>query len=117
MQQTKRCWDTDNPIHIRYHDTEWGVPLHDDQKLFEFLVLGGFQAGLTWWLILQRRDAFRKAFDGFNPQKMAKYKNGDVDRLMEAPSIIHNRMKINAAINNANRLIEATNKRNFSQQS
>lgn len=102
----KRCWPADNPIHMKYHDEEWGVPLHDDQKFFEFLVLGGFQAGLTWWLILQRRDNFRAAFDNFDPQKIAKYDDKDIDRLMKAPGIIHNKMKIKAAINNAKRFLE-----------
>jgi len=95
-----RCWSTIDPLHISYHDREWGVPLHDDNKLFEFLVLGGFQAGLTWWLILQRRDAFRKAFDFFKPDKVANYSTKDIERLMLTPEIIHNRAKIEAAINN-----------------
>ena len=102
----KRCWDTKNPLHIEYHDKEWGVPLHDDWKFFEFLVLGGFQAGLTWWLILQRRDTFRKAFDNFDPSKVAKYTSNDVDRLMKTPGIIHNRAKITASLNNASRFLE-----------
>ena len=72
----KRCWKTTNPLYLKYHDEEWGVPVHDDRKLFEFLVLDSFQAGLTWLLILQRRDSFRKAFDNFNPEKIAKYTSG-----------------------------------------
>jgi DNA-3-methyladenine glycosylase I len=104
--ELKRCWNTDNPIHIEYHDLEWGVPLHDDQKLFEFLVLGGFQAGLTWWLILQRRAAFRQAFDNFDPEKVARYNSADLERLMKTPKIIHNKVKIAAAINNAKRFLE-----------
>ncbi len=76
--EPKRCWNVDEPLYIRYHDEEWGVPVHDDQKLFEFLVLDGFQAGLSWWLILERREAFRAAFDGFNPAKVAKYTAKDI---------------------------------------
>jgi DNA-3-methyladenine glycosylase I len=96
----QRCWNTDDPLRISYHDEEWGIPLHDDSKFFEFLVLGGFQAGLTWWLILQRRDAFRQAFDNFKPEVVAAYTSNDVERLMKAPGIIRNKMKILAAINN-----------------
>jgi DNA-3-methyladenine glycosylase I len=101
-----RCWNTYNPLHIKYHDEEWGVPLHEDRKFFEFLVLGGFQAGLTWWLILERRELFRNAFDDFIPQKVAKYSLNDINRLMVAPGIIHNKIKIQAAINNASRFLE-----------
>jgi len=101
-----RCWKTDNPIHIRYHDEEWGVLLHDNQKLFEFLALGGFQAGLTWWLILQRRDIFRKAFDNFNIDKVANYGSERIERLMVTPQIIHNRAKIVAAITNASKVLK-----------
>ena len=102
----QRCWNTDNPIHVRYHDEEWGVPLHDDQRLFEFLVLGGFQAGLTWWLILQRREFFRQAFGNFEIEKVAHYDSGRIEKLMSTPQIIHNRAKIRAAVNNASKVIE-----------
>jgi DNA-3-methyladenine glycosylase I len=102
----QRCWNTDNPVHVRYHDEEWGVPLHDDQRLFEFLVLGGFQAGLTWWLILQRRDIFREAFDNFNIEKVAHYDSGRIETLMSLPQIIHNRAKIRAAVNNALKVVK-----------
>jgi DNA-3-methyladenine glycosylase I len=102
----ERCWKTSDPLHISYHDKEWGVPLHDDNKFFEFLVLGGFQAGLTWWLILSRRELFRQAFDCFIPKRVASYGVDDVERLMSAPGIIHNKMKIMAAINNAQRFLE-----------
>jgi DNA-3-methyladenine glycosylase I len=106
-----RCWNTDNPIYIKYHDEEWGTPVHDDKTLFEFLVLEGFQAGLTWELILKRREALREAFDDFDPVKMAEYTEEDVNRLMSNPAVIRNRTKISAAINNARRFIEA--KRDF----
>ena len=102
----KRCWNVDNPLYIRYHDEEWGVPVHDDQKLFEFLVLDGFQAGLSWWLILERREMFRAAFDGFAPAKVAKYTSKDVERLMKAPGVVKNRSKIYATITNAKLVLE-----------
>jgi DNA-3-methyladenine glycosylase I len=101
-----RCWDTDNPLYVKYHDEEWGTPVHDDRTLFEFLTLEGFQAGLTWELILKRRVALRKAFAGFNPEKMARYMDEDVERLMNDPGVIRNRAKILAAINNARRFRE-----------
>jgi len=102
----KRCWNTTNPLYIKYHDEEWGTPVHDDKTLFEFLTLEGFQAGLTWELILKRREAFRKAFDDFNPKKIAAYTDRDVKRLMNNPDIIRNKAKITAAINNAQRFKE-----------
>ncbi len=97
----KRCWSVDKPLYIRYHDMEWGVPIHNDQKLFEFLVLDSFQAGLSWWLILERREATRTAFDGFDPVKVAKYTSKDFERIMKAPGVVKNRAKIAATINNA----------------
>jgi DNA-3-methyladenine glycosylase I len=97
----KRCWNTDNPLYIKYHDEEWGVPLHEDNKLFEFLVLDAFQAGLSWLIILRKRDAFRKAFDFFDPEKVAKYTDKDVERLVKESAIVRNRSKILATINNA----------------
>ena len=90
------------PVH-KYHDEEWGVPVHDDRVLFEFLALDGFQAGLTWLLILQEKRSFPEAFDNFNPQKIANYTATDVERLMKTPDVIHNKLKIKAAINNAKR--------------
>ena len=102
----RRCWETSNPLHIRYHDEEWGVPLHDDQRFFEFLALGGFQAGLSWWLILKRREDLREAFDSFNPKKVASYTTEDVERLMNARGIIRNRAKIQSTINNARHFLE-----------
>jgi len=98
-----RCWNTDDPLYVKYHDEEWGTPVHDDRTLFEFLTLEGFQAGLTWELILKRRVALRKAFDNFNPEKIARYMDKDVHRLLNDPSVIRNRAKILAAINNAER--------------
>jgi DNA-3-methyladenine glycosylase I len=102
----KRCWNVDKPLYIRYHDKEWGIPIHDDRKHFEFLVLDGFQAGLSWWLILEKREAFRAAFDGFDPAKVAKYTIKDFDRLMKAPGIVKNRAKISATITNAQQFLK-----------
>ena len=97
----KRCWNTTDPLYVRYHDEEWGVPVHNDRKLFEFLVLDCFQAGLTWLLILQRRSCIRDAFAGFDPEKIAGFTSADAERIMNAPGIIRNRAKIEATINNA----------------
>ena len=102
----KRCWNTDNPLYIKYHDEEWGVPVHEDNKIFEFLVLDCFQAGLSWLIILKKRDAFRKAFDNFDPEKIEKYTEKDVERLVEDSNIIRNRNKILATINNARCFLE-----------
>jgi DNA-3-methyladenine glycosylase I len=102
-----RCaWGTSNPLMIEYHDSEWGVSLHDEQKLFEFLVLEGMQAGLSWNTILNKRQNFRAAFHDFDPQKVARYTARDVQRLLNNPGIIRNRLKIEAAINNAQRFLE-----------
>jgi DNA-3-methyladenine glycosylase I len=100
-----RCWDTTEPLYIRYHDEEWGVPLHNDDMIFEFLVLGGFQAGLSWRLILEKREAFRQAFDRFDPRKVANYTENRIRSLANNRNIIRNRSKILAAINNAKRFI------------
>ena len=96
-----RCWDTKNPLYLKYHDEEWGVPVHDDQKLFEMLILEGFQAGLTWELILKRRQALKKAFDNFNPDKIANYTPEDLVHILENPEVIRNRLKIQAVVINA----------------
>jgi len=101
-----RCWNTDDPLYVKYHDEEWGVPVHDDGKLFEFLVLEAFQAGLTWKLILRRREALRKAFEEFDPRKIGKYTDEDIRRLVGNPDVIRNRAKISAAVNNARRFEE-----------
>ncbi len=103
----ERCeWPGKNPLMIEYHDKEWGVPLHDDQKLFEFLVLDAFQAGLSWEIVLNKRKGFSKAFHKFNVKKIAKYDEKDVERLMNDAGIIRNRMKILATITNAQRFLE-----------
>lgn len=91
---------------IRYHDTEWGVPLHDDRKLFEFLVLDAFQAGLSWAIVLKKREGFRKAFSDFDPRKVAKYDRRKVRTLLADAGIIRNRMKVEATIANARAFLE-----------
>lgn len=103
----KRCdWGSKNELMIKYHDEEWGVPLHDDRKLFEFFVLEGFQAGLSWQIVLNKRKAFREAFDGFNPEIIASYKQDKFEELVQNKTIIRNKMKIAACVNNAQRFLE-----------
>jgi DNA-3-methyladenine glycosylase I len=97
-----RCDWAKKTIDIEYHDKEWGVPLHDDDKLFEFLILEGFQAGLSWNTILNKRENFRKAFDNFDYKKIAKYDQKKIDELLQNAGIIRNKLKIKAAITNAN---------------
>lgn len=99
-------WPKDDPLQMRYHDTEWGVPLHDDRKLFEYLLLDAFQAGLSWRTILHKRENFRKAFSGFDAEKISKYKESDIRRLLADQGIIRNRMKIEAAVGNAGAFLE-----------
>jgi len=97
-----RCsWATSDPIYIKYHDEEWGKPVYDDKILFEFLILEGAQAGLSWITILRRRENYRKAFAGFDVQKVAAFTDEDVERLMNDEGIIRNRLKVNGAIINA----------------
>ncbi len=97
-----RCpWPGDDPLYVAYHDTEWGVPLRDDRALFELLVLEGFQAGLSWLTILRRREGFRQAFGGFDPEAMAAYGPADFQRLMGDERIIRNRLKVEASRSNA----------------
>ena len=86
---------------VAYHDTEWGVPLHDDRKLFEFLVLEGAQAGLSWMTVLKKRENYRKAFEGFDPQKVARYNKAKIRKLLGDAGIIRNRLKIESAVTNA----------------
>ena len=106
----KRCeWAGTDPVYINYHDTEWGVPLHDDQKLFEFLILDGAQAGLSWITILKKRDNYRDAFDGFNPAKVARYNSRKVKQLLSNKGIVRNRLKIEAAIQNAKAYLSIKN--------
>lgn len=98
----ERCgWCGDDPVYVAYHDEEWGVPEYDDRALFEKLILDGFQAGLAWITILRKRDSFRKAFHGFKPEKIARYTDKDVERLLGNEGIIRHRGKIEATIGNA----------------
>ncbi len=102
-----RCsWPLSSPLMAAYHDEEWGVPLHDDRKLFEYIVLDAFQAGLSWAIVLNKRDGFRRAFAGFDPQKIARFTESDVERLVADTSIIRNRQKIMAAVANARAFLE-----------
>lgn len=103
----ERCgWATNDPIYIKYHDEEWGVPVHDDKKLFEFIILEGAQAGLSWLTILKRRSGYRKAFANFNVQKVARFTPGKIEKLLLDPGIIRNRLKVNAAVTNARAFIK-----------
>jgi DNA-3-methyladenine glycosylase I len=101
-----RCFWARTPLSIAYHDEEWGVPLHDDTRLFEFLILEGAQAGLSWETILRKRDNYRAAFDGFDPRKVAKYNQRKIDALLKNERIIRNRLKINSAVSNANAFLQ-----------
>ncbi|MEE9553998.1 MAG: DNA-3-methyladenine glycosylase I [candidate division Zixibacteria bacterium] len=108
----KRCaWPGSSELMIAYHDTEWGVPLHEDRKLFEFLVLDAFQAGLSWSTILNKRENFRKAFDNFDPLKISRYRQAKVDKLLSDVGIVRNRLKVAATITNAKVFLET--KRDF----
>lgn len=107
LPTSTRCsWPAGDSLMIRYHDEEWGTPVHDDDKLFEFLVLDAFQAGLSWRTILYKRDNFRKAFDGFDAKKIARYKEKKMTQLMNDAGIIRNKLKINGTVENAKRFLE-----------
>ncbi len=102
-----RCgWALSDPLYIRYHDREWGVPLHDDRRLFEFLILEGAQAGLSWITILRKRDGYRRAFADFDAERVARFGKRDVERLLRNEEIVRNRMKIEAAIQNARAFLD-----------
>lgn len=103
-----RCpWvDPDKQDYVDYHDNEWGVPVHDDRLIFEFLTLEGAQAGLSWYTVLRKRETYRQAFDQFDPQKVARYDQTKVDSLLNNPGIIRNRLKVAAAIHNATQFLE-----------
>jgi len=101
MPNPRRCFWARTPLSIAYHDEEWGVPVHDDTRLFEFLILEGAQAGLSWETILRKRDNYRAAFDRFNPAKVARYDEPKIAALLNDAGIIRNRLKINAAVTNA----------------
>ncbi len=99
----QRCaWASlDNPVMLAYHDREWGVPVHDDRRHFEFLTLEAAQAGLSWWVVLQKRAGYERAFDGFDPERVARFTPARIERLVQDPGIVRNRRKISAAVENA----------------
>jgi DNA-3-methyladenine glycosylase I len=102
----KRCeWPGENALMQAYHDTEWGVPLHDDRKLFEFIILDGAQAGLSWLTVLKKRENYRQAFDQFDPAKIARYGGKKIERLLQDEGIIRNRLKVNSAVQNAQAIL------------
>jgi len=102
MKEKKRCdWVGDKPHYIKYHDEEWGVPVHDDMKHFEFLTLEGAQAGLNWEIVLLKRENYRKAFAGFDPLKVVRFDKRKIEKLIKDPGIIRNRLKINSVVKNA----------------
>tara|TARA_B100000508_G_C11447220_1_gene272028 strand:+ start:339 stop:899 length:561 start_codon:yes stop_codon:yes gene_type:complete len=102
MTNKNRCqWVNDDPLYIDYHDNEWGEPIYDKQRLFEFLILEGMQAGLSWITILKKRENYRQAFDDFDPHKIAKYSDKKIEKLLLNPGIIRNRLKVNAIVTNA----------------
>ena len=98
----KRCWWCgDDPLYVRYHDREWGVPLHDDRRLFEMLTLEGAQAGLSWITILRKRERYREVFEDFEPARVARFAERDIERLLKDPGIVRNRLKVESAVRNA----------------
>ncbi|MCU0590857.1 MAG: DNA-3-methyladenine glycosylase I [Desulfobacterales bacterium] len=106
MTKTRCSWCGDDPLYVHYHDSEWGVPLHDDRRLFEFLVLEGAQAGLSWITILRKRKNYRRAFDDFDPRRIAGYGEKEIEGLLSNPGIIRNRLKIASTVRNARAFLE-----------
>lgn len=104
--KTRCAWAGTDPLYVAYHDEEWGVPVMDDPKLFEFLLLEGAQAGLSWITILRKREAYRKAFTGFDPEKVARFKPEKIDKLMLDAGIVRNRLKLESAVKNAHAFLE-----------
>ncbi|WP_120498034.1 DNA-3-methyladenine glycosylase I [Kiloniella sp. EL199] len=106
-QEKKRCgWVSDEALYLQYHDKEWGVPVTDDRELFEMLILEGAQAGLSWIVVLRKRENYRQAFAGFDPHKIAKFTEDDVERLMRDTGLVRNRLKINSVVTNAKAWLE-----------
>ena len=101
VERTRCAWCGTDDLYVRYHDAEWGVPVHEDRTLFEFLVLEGAQAGLSWITVLRKREAYRKAFAGFDPEKVARFTPRKIEQLLANPGLIRNRQKIEAAVRNA----------------
>lgn len=110
MQQKhtlQRCsWCGDDPLYVKYHDEEWGIPLHDERAWFEFLTLETFQAGLSWYTILVKRENFREAFDNFNPEMVAKYDEEQIGKLLQNKGIVRNRLKVRATVHNAQTFLD-----------
>lgn len=106
MEKIRCGWCGTDALYTAYHDNEWGVPLHDDRRLFEMLILEGMQAGLSWITILRKRESFRRVFDGFDPEKVAKYGDKKIAELLSNSEIIRNRLKINAAVTNAREFLK-----------
>ena len=110
MRVTRCSWaGTNNPLMLEYHDREWGVPVHDDRKHFEFLVLEAAQAGLSWSIVLSKREGYRRAFSQFDPVKVARYTRPRIEKLVTDPAIIRNRLKIEAAVRNARAFLDVQN--------
>ena len=106
MSKARCVWCGDDPLYQAYHDTEWGVPLHDDHALFEFLILEGAQAGLSWITILKKRENYRAAFDGFDATRIARYDANKIESLLQDPGIVRNRLKVAAAVTNAQKFLD-----------
>jgi DNA-3-methyladenine glycosylase I len=106
MEKVRCPWCGTDPLYVRYHDEEWGVPVHDEIQHFEFLILETMQAGLSWFTVLKKRENFRLAFDGFDPENVSRYDEEKVQQLLQDAGIIRNQLKIRATINNANRFLE-----------
>ncbi|MBN2499452.1 MAG: DNA-3-methyladenine glycosylase I [Anaerolineales bacterium] len=106
MMENRCAWAGSDPLYVAYHDEEWGVPEHDDRKLFEMLILEGAQAGLSWSTILNKRAAYLEAFDGFDPKKVAQYDEGKIQELLTNPGIVRNKLKVRSAVQNANAFLE-----------
>ena len=106
LQPIRCAWVTDDPLYVNYHDHEWGVSVHDDRTLFEFLVLEGAQAGLSWLTILKKREAYREAFDNFDVEKVANYGEAKITELLENKGIVRNRLKIRSSVTNAQHFLE-----------
>ena len=109
MEKHRCGWCVGDPLYERYHDEEWGVPLYDENKLFEFLILETFQAGLSWITVLRKRENFRKAFDNFDYKKIANYKQSKIDALLQDAGIIRNKLKVKATVTNAQAFIKIQN--------
>lgn len=115
MENIRRCgWCEVDALYVDYHDNEWGVPVYDDNKLFEFLILEGMQAGLSWITILKKREAFREAFAEFNPEKMARFSEKKIEALMQNKGIVRNQLKIRAAVTNAQAFLRLQSQGSFS---